>query len=334
MRRPAAQPSPLSAAACSSPHWRCPACRRHAQPSRYTPVHMSARLLVHPFLAPTSRAPLVVCSARDALAISMADNKPRRRQAPQPQHPLLGAAPTLRLMRTATMGGPMAPRQQEGGVGLLGLLGLGVTDEAIPQRLEPKVCLAGLGRQRCWPRGAACVAHYRRCRGATGTCPALPFRPRFCSRSNEPRWRSAPSLEAEEVLLLRDLSFHIRPNERPGPPPLPQTFLASERTFLSWMHMAITLGSIAAALLAFAAGSKKSKSPMHTVGAGSCSGGLADAFQPAGRHPCRWCRPPRLLQVERPPGARSAGTGRAQAAQQSRGCGADGPPFAAAHLHA
>lgn len=45
----------------------------------------------------------------------------------------------------------------------------------------------------------------------------------------------------------------------------PKTFLASERTFLSWLHMAITLGSIGAALLAFAANSKKSKSPMHTV---------------------------------------------------------------------
>jgi uncharacterized membrane protein YidH (DUF202 family) len=45
----------------------------------------------------------------------------------------------------------------------------------------------------------------------------------------------------------------------------PKTFLASERTFLSWMHMSITLGSIAAALLAFAAESSKSKSPMHAV---------------------------------------------------------------------
>lgn len=134
-------------------------------------------------LASAAEARQIAANARDAVAISMADNKPRRRQAPEPRHPLLGAAPTLRLMRTATMGGPTAPRQQDGGGGLLGMLGLGSTDEAIPQRLEPK------------------------------------------------------------------------------------TFLASERTFLSWMHMAITLGSIAAALLAFAAGSKKSKSPMHTASA-------------------------------------------------------------------
>ena len=31
----------------------------------------------------------------------------------------------------------------------------------------------------------------------------------------------------------------------------PKTFLANERTFLSWLHMAVTIGSIAAALLGF-----------------------------------------------------------------------------------
>ncbi|PSC73528.1 ABC transporter C family member 2 isoform A [Micractinium conductrix] len=120
-------------------------------------------------------------NARDAVAISLQDNKPRRRLAAEPRHPLLGNAPSLRLMRANTMGGPVAPQGHQGG--LLGLLGLGAPNDSVPQRLEPK------------------------------------------------------------------------------------TFLASERTFLSWMHMAITLGSIAAALLAFAASSKKSKSPMHTVSA-------------------------------------------------------------------
>jgi uncharacterized membrane protein YidH (DUF202 family) len=40
-----------------------------------------------------------------------------------------------------------------------------------------------------------------------------------------------------------------------GPIPMrlePKTFLANERTFLSWLHMTVTLGSIAAALLSFA----------------------------------------------------------------------------------
>ncbi len=32
----------------------------------------------------------------------------------------------------------------------------------------------------------------------------------------------------------------------------PKTFFANERTFLSWLHMAVTLGSISAALLGFA----------------------------------------------------------------------------------
>lgn len=31
----------------------------------------------------------------------------------------------------------------------------------------------------------------------------------------------------------------------------PKTYFANERTFLSWLHMAVTLGSIAAALLGF-----------------------------------------------------------------------------------
>lgn len=45
----------------------------------------------------------------------------------------------------------------------------------------------------------------------------------------------------------------------------PKTFLASERTFLSWLHMAITLSSIAVALLAFAATTHKVKDPMHKL---------------------------------------------------------------------
>lgn len=45
----------------------------------------------------------------------------------------------------------------------------------------------------------------------------------------------------------------------------PKTFLASERTFMSWLHMAVTLASIAAAMLAFASTSHKSKDKMHAV---------------------------------------------------------------------
>ena len=45
----------------------------------------------------------------------------------------------------------------------------------------------------------------------------------------------------------------------------PKTFLASERTFLSWLHMAITISAIASALLAFSAGSHKATTPMHMI---------------------------------------------------------------------
>ncbi|KAL4855568.1 Vacuolar transporter chaperone 4 [Chlorella vulgaris] len=37
----------------------------------------------------------------------------------------------------------------------------------------------------------------------------------------------------------------------------PKTFFANERTFLSWLHMAVTIGSIATALLGFSGSSKK-----------------------------------------------------------------------------
>ena len=36
----------------------------------------------------------------------------------------------------------------------------------------------------------------------------------------------------------------------------PKTFFANERTFLAWLHMAVTLGSISAALLGFASGGR------------------------------------------------------------------------------
>ncbi len=46
----------------------------------------------------------------------------------------------------------------------------------------------------------------------------------------------------------------------------PKTFLASERTFMSWLHMAITLSSIATALLAFASTAKRNKTDViHSI---------------------------------------------------------------------
>ena len=54
---------------------------------------------------------------------------------------------------------------------------------------------------------------------------------------------SLPSLAGLDApLLARTVPMRIEP----------KTFLANERTFLSWLHMAVTIGSIAAALLGFA----------------------------------------------------------------------------------
>jgi hypothetical protein len=69
----------------------------------------AATPLPHPELpACLPACPHGPCSARDALAITMLDNKPRKRLAPEPRHPLLGEAPTLRLMRMSGMGGSIS----------------------------------------------------------------------------------------------------------------------------------------------------------------------------------------------------------------------------------
>ena len=48
----------------------------------------------------------------------------------------------------------------------------------------------------------------------------------------------------------------------------PKTFFANERTFLSWLHMAVTIGSIACALLGFAGSAHRSKK--QSVRGGRC----------------------------------------------------------------
>ena len=60
--------------------------------------------------------------------------------------------------------------------------------------------------------------------------------------------------------------------------------------------MAVTLGSIAAALLAFAAGSTKSKGHMHAVGAAAAAAAtVAAASPPALAYPGHGCRHHRPL---------------------------------------
>ena len=45
----------------------------------------------------------------------------------------------------------------------------------------------------------------------------------------------------------------------------PKTFFANERTFLTWLHMAITIGTIAAALLGFSGSAQRSDKPAYEV---------------------------------------------------------------------
>lgn len=42
----------------------------------------------------------------------------------------------------------------------------------------------------------------------------------------------------------------------------PKTFFANERTFLHWLHMAVTVGSISAALLGFASTAERCAPPL------------------------------------------------------------------------
>ena len=45
----------------------------------------------------------------------------------------------------------------------------------------------------------------------------------------------------------------------------PKTFFANERTFLTWLHMAVTIGTIAAALLGFSGTASRSDKPSYGV---------------------------------------------------------------------
>ena len=45
----------------------------------------------------------------------------------------------------------------------------------------------------------------------------------------------------------------------------PKTFFANERTFLTWLHMAVTIGTIAAALLGFSGSAQRTDKPSYGV---------------------------------------------------------------------
>ena len=72
----------------------------------------------------------------------------------------------------------------------------------------------------------------------------------------------------------------------------PKTFFANERTFLSWLHMAVTVGSIAAALLGFAGSATKTKQSTRVSSATvCCSLGSLLVAEPVWRSPgpCAAC---------------------------------------------
>lgn len=62
------------------------------------------------------------------------------------------------------------------------------------------------------------------------------------------------------------------PTNQPTPAPRPclQTFFANERTFLAWLHMAVTIGSVSTALLGFSGSSKADPGVSRPAGRAVC----------------------------------------------------------------
>lgn len=97
------------------------------------------------------------------------------------------------------------------------------------------------------------------------------------ARVNHPLLGEEPTLALMQGSADGDMSYMESPWWNPFHKPQgprthipqrlePKTFLASERTFLSWLHMSITLSSIAAALLAFASTAKKNRTDtLHSL---------------------------------------------------------------------
>ncbi len=52
----------------------------------------------------------------------------------------------------------------------------------------------------------------------------------------------------------------------------PKTFFANERTFLSWLHMAVTIGTIGAALLGFSGAAPRDAHASTAVRLRGCQG--------------------------------------------------------------
>ena len=81
-------------------------------------------------------------------------------------------------------------------------------------------------------------------------------------------WRPVLALSSDLVLKAAALCASLTPPPcRTTPMRIePKTFFANERTFLTWLHMAVTVGTIAAALLGFSGTAGRSeKHPKHSA---------------------------------------------------------------------
>ena len=131
-------------------------------------------------------------------------------QQREAQHPLLGSAPTLRLIQE--------------------------TSERGAHSLHECHCTA------------ACCKYKLR-QAADHSCLWLTHSVRCAEAREQARIMSGPP---EPTWFDRVIGAH-KPRMRAMPMKIePKTFFANERTFLHWLHMAVTIGSIASALLGFA----------------------------------------------------------------------------------
>mmetsp|Transcript_36226 Transcript_36226/g.80603 ORF Transcript_36226/g.80603 Transcript_36226/m.80603 type:complete len:240 (+) Transcript_36226:633-1352(+) len=77
----------------------------------------------------------------------------------------------------------------------------------------------------------------------------------FSSQPSSSQRGGGPPREPNFVLKLLGLTPSSKKLARATPMRIePKTFFANERTFLAWLHMAVTIASISAALLGFASG--------------------------------------------------------------------------------
>ena len=209
--------------------------------------------------------------------------KPRRRtnaELDELQHPLLGDQPTLQLMAPKDATGESTPPHPFSAVSLCSLI------VSVLQPLHSSKCLRSARCQldHCFARGyasntlehrvagaymsdlerAALKEHLSTMRGSGACREGRPTSTLACDAGFGQKkdkkgffnWYFNSRKVKEPSAMARTTPMRIEP----------KTFFANERTFLSWLHMAVTIGSIAAALLGFAGVSDSYKKPGIKVG--------------------------------------------------------------------